>query len=124
MENLPFPDEIILKILCYLSAFDLAKCVQVSKRLNRICEDKTLDKTFQQYCQLKKLFKHSTLKLTANDFIMLDITRQEAVKGIKEALVQNGDKIELILEKDQERKLKNESHLFTVELHKVSSLKL
>ena len=54
---------------------------------------------------------------------MFDITRQEAVKGIKEALEQNGDKIEFILEKDQERKLKNESHLFTIELHKVSSLK-
>ena len=119
MENLPFPDEIILKILSYLSTFDLAKCVQVSKGLNKICEDKK----FQQYRQLKKLFKNSTLKLTANDFIMLHITHQEAVKGITEALKQNGDKIELVLEKEKERKLKNESHLFTVELCTVSFLK-
>ena len=107
MENLPFPDEIILKILCYLNIFDLAKCAQVTKRLMNICEDKK----FQQYRQLKKIFKHSTLKLTANDFIMLEITHQEAVKGITEALEQNGDKIELVLEKEQERKFKNESHV-------------
>ena len=72
MENLPFPDEIILKILCYLNIFDLAKCAQVSKRLMNICEDKK----FQQYCEMKKIFKNSTLKLTTNDFIMVDITQQ------------------------------------------------
>ena len=120
MEHLPLPDEIILKILSYLSTFDLAKCVQVSKGLNKICEDKK----FKQYHELKKLFKTSTLKLSPNDFIMLEITYQEAVKGITEALQQNGDKIKLVLEKEQERKLKNESHLFIVELHKVSSLKV
>ena len=122
MENLPFPDEIILKILSYLSTFDLAKCVQVSKGLNKICKDKK----FKQYHELKKLFKTSTLKLTTNDFIMLEITYEEAVKGVNNAseLWNNGigDKVELVLEKEQKRKLKNESHLFTVELHKVSFL--
>ena len=84
MENLPFPDEIMLKILGYLNIFDLAKCAQVSKQLMNICEDKE----FQQYHELKKMFKNSTLKLTANDFIMVNITHQEAVNGIKEALKQ------------------------------------
>ena len=113
-KNLPFPEEIILKILSYLNIFDLAKCAQVSKQLMNICEDKE----FQQYHELKKTFKNSTLKLTGNDFIMVDITHQEAVKGIKEALKQNGNKIELVLE--QERKFENGSRLFTVELYGVS----
>ena len=117
MENLPFPDEIVLKILSYLNIFDLAKCAQVSKQLKNICEDKE----FQQYHEMKKIFKNSTLKLTGNDFIMVDITHQEAVKGIKEALKQNGNKIVLILE--QEREFENGSRLFTVELYGVSSLK-
>ena len=115
MEN--FPDEIILKILSYLNIFDLAKCAQVSKQLMNICEDKEF-----QYCELKKIFKNSTLKLTDNDFITVDITHQEAVKGIKEALKRNGNKIELVME--QERKFENGSRLFAVELYGVSSLKL
>ena len=117
MENLPFPDEIVLKILSYLNIFDLAKCAQVSKQLMNICEDKE----FHQYHKIKKIFKNSTLKLTGNDFITVDITHQEAVKGIKEALKQNGNKIEFILE--QEREFENGSRLFTVELYGVSSLK-
>ena len=52
---------------------------------------------------------------------MVDITHQEAVKGMKEALKQNGNKIVLILE--QEREFENGSRLFTVELYGVSSLK-
>ena len=39
MDNMPFPDEIILKILSYLNIFDLAKCAQVSKQMMNICED-------------------------------------------------------------------------------------
>ena len=118
MENLPFPDEIVLKILSYLNIFDLAKCAQVSKQLMNICEDKE----FHQYHKIKKIFKNSTLKLTDNDFITVDITHQEAVKGIKEALKRNGNKIELVME--QERKFENGSRLFAVELYGVSSLKL
>ena len=91
MENLPFPDEIILKILSYMNIFDLAKCAQVSKQLMNICEDKN----FRQYCELKKVFKYSNVKLTANNFIMVDkdMTHKEAIKGIEEALKQNGIKI-------------------------------
>ena len=114
MENLPFPDEIILNILSYLNIFDLSKCAQASKQLMNICEDKK----FQQYCEMKKIFKNSTLKLTTNDFIMVDVTQQEAIKGINEALQQNEYKIELVLE--QEGKFENGSSLYTAQLYGVS----
>ena len=99
MENLPFPDEIILKILSYLSVFDLSKCAQVCKGLNKICEDKE----FPQYRELKKLFKNSNLKLTRNDLIMVNITDEEATKKINKALELNGNKIELILKRPLNR---------------------
>jgi hypothetical protein len=42
MENLPMPDEILLKILRYLNLGDLISCSKVSKRLKGICLDETL----------------------------------------------------------------------------------
>ena len=45
MENLSFPDEIILKILGYLSLGELIQCARVSKRLSTICNDKSLSYT-------------------------------------------------------------------------------
>ena len=42
MENLPMPDEILLKILGYLNLGDLIECSKVSKRLKGVCLDKTL----------------------------------------------------------------------------------
>ena len=42
MENLPLPDEILLKILGYLNLGDLIECSKVSKRLKGVCMDKTL----------------------------------------------------------------------------------
>ena len=115
MENLPFPDEIILKILGYLNIFDLAKCAQVSKQMINICEDKE----FQQYCELKKIFKNSTLKLAGNDLILVGVSHQDAVKAIKEALKQNGNKIEFIMERKGQ--FDNGSRLFSVELYEVNS---
>ena len=41
-ENLPMPDEILIKILGYLNLGDLIECSQVSKRLKEVCLDKTL----------------------------------------------------------------------------------
>ena len=41
-ENMPFPDEIILKILRYLRLGELIQCARVSKRLNTICKDGSL----------------------------------------------------------------------------------
>ena len=40
MENLP--NEIVLQILGYLSLGELIQCARVSKRLSKICEDKSL----------------------------------------------------------------------------------
>ena len=42
MENVSFPDEILLKILGYLDLIDLRKCARVSKRFHKICMDKSL----------------------------------------------------------------------------------
>ena len=42
MGNLPLPDEVVLKILGYLSLGQLIQCARVSKRLNTICKDKSL----------------------------------------------------------------------------------
>ena len=114
MANLPFPDEIMLKIVGYLNIFDLAKCAQVSKQLMNICEDKEF-----QYRELKKVFKNSTLKLACNDFIMVGVSHQDAVKAIKEAMKQNGIKIELIMERKGQ--FDNGSRLFNVELYGVGS---
>ena len=41
-ESLQFPDEIVLKILDYLSLGELFQCARVSKRLNTICNDNSL----------------------------------------------------------------------------------
>jgi hypothetical protein len=114
MEDLPFPDEIVLKILGYLNIFDLAKCAQVSKQLMNICEDKEF-----QYCELKKIFKNSNLKLASNDFIMVGVSHQDAVKAIKEALKRNGRKLELIMERKGQ--FDNGSCVFSVELYGVNS---
>jgi molybdenum cofactor biosynthesis enzyme len=100
-----------------LNIFDLSKCAQTSKQLMNICEDKK----FQQYCELKKIFKNSTLKLSTNDVIMVDITNQEAVKRIKEAKQHNAYKIELILE--QEGKFENGSSLYTAQLYGVRKIR-
>jgi hypothetical protein len=117
MENLPFPDEIVLKILGYLNVFDLSKCAQVSKQLMNICEDKEF-----KYCELKKIFKNSNLKLASNDFIMVGVSHQDAVKAIKEALKQNGLKLELIMERKGQ--FDNGSRLFSAELYQVNSFSL
>ena len=42
MENFPFPDEVVLKILGYLDLGDLNKCARVCKRLNNICKGHSL----------------------------------------------------------------------------------
>ena len=42
MESLLFPDEIVLKILGYLSLGQLIQCARVSKRWKNICKDRSL----------------------------------------------------------------------------------
>ena len=48
-ENMPFPNEIIVKILSYLSLKDLNQCAQVSKRLRNICQNKMILKYLVQF---------------------------------------------------------------------------
>ena len=43
MENLPLPDEIVLKIFSYLNLGQLIQCARVSKRFNNIVKDKSLN---------------------------------------------------------------------------------
>ena len=114
MEKLPFPDEIILNILSNLNIFDLATCARTSKQLMIICKDKK----FQQYLELKKTFKNSTLNLSANDFLIVNITNQECINGFREALKQKGKKIKVLMD---EQKFEDGSRLFTV--YEVSSFK-
>ena len=45
MENLPLPDEIVLKIFSYLNLGQLIQCARVSKRFNNIVKDKSLNYT-------------------------------------------------------------------------------
>ena len=45
MENMPLADEMVLKIFSYLNKTDLANVAQVSKRLKRISNDKSLNIT-------------------------------------------------------------------------------
>ena len=37
-----FPNEIIVKVLTYLKVEEIARCHQVSKRINAICHDESL----------------------------------------------------------------------------------
>ena len=42
MQNFLLPEEIVLKILDYLSLSELIQCARVSRRFNRICKDRSL----------------------------------------------------------------------------------
>ena len=42
MENFLLPEEIVLKILGYLSLSELIQCARVSRRFNGICKDRSL----------------------------------------------------------------------------------
>ena len=62
MENLPLPDEIVLKILGYLDLGDLKKCARVSKRLNNICKDRSLRCIRLRYISSLPVMKKLTVK--------------------------------------------------------------
>ena len=100
METLPFPDEIILKILSYLCVFDLVKCARVSKRLLKICLDKKFQKELKEYRILKTLFKCCT-KPKNNLYESLDIVPLSPISKTIEILYQNVKpmKDELVIKK-------------------------
>ena len=52
------PDEILLKLFCYLDVLDLGECVMVSKRFQRICHDRSLD--YKENYLMPSLYKGST----------------------------------------------------------------
>jgi hypothetical protein len=56
METLP--DEILLKTFSYLNILDIGECVMVSKRFQRICQDKSLD--FNENHSIPSLYKRTT----------------------------------------------------------------
>ena len=62
MENLPLPDEIVLKILGYLDLGDLKKCARVSKSLNNICKDDSLRHIWLRYISRMPVMKKLTVK--------------------------------------------------------------
>ena len=73
MENFPLPEEIVSKILGYLSLSELMQCARVSRRFNRICKDRSLsyrsstliikDLTlYDQKCINDILKKHENMK--------------------------------------------------------------
>ena len=52
------PDEVMLKILSYLNFKDLARCAKVSKRLRKVCKDKSLCGELAPYsAAMKRLCK-------------------------------------------------------------------
>ena len=52
------PDEVMLKILTYLNFKDLARCAKVSKRLRKVCKDKSLCGELAPYsAAMKRLCK-------------------------------------------------------------------
>ena len=57
MENFLLPEEIVLKILGYLSLSELIQCARVSRRFNRICKDRSLS-----YRSSTLIIKDLTLK--------------------------------------------------------------
>ena len=71
LENLPLPNEIVLKILSYLDIVDLRNCVQVSKRLRSICFDKSL--LYEKALKYRNL-KYGTIQcpLCQNGFELLE----------------------------------------------------
>ena len=56
METLP--DEILLKTFNYLNILDIGECVMVSKRFQRICQDKSLD--YSSNHSIPSIYKRTT----------------------------------------------------------------
>ena len=106
MESLPFPDEIVLKILGYLSLRQLIQCARVSKRLNNICEDRSLNyrssmlvmKELKKINKNRKKFWNSkpTLNFRSSMLEMQDLSVKDQ-KTILDTLVARPEVTEVIM---------------------------
>ena len=106
MESLPFPDEIVLKILGYLSLRQLIQCARVSKRLKNICEDHSLKYTSSMLVmkELKKINKNRkkfwnskpTLNFRSSMLEMQDLTVKDQ-KTIIDTLIARPEVTEVIM---------------------------
>ena len=106
MESLPFPDEIVLKILGYLSLSQLIQCARVSKRLNNICEDRSLNyrssmlvmKELKKINKNRKKFWNSkpTLNFRSSMLEIQDLTVKDQ-KTIIDTLIARPEVTEVIM---------------------------
>ena len=106
MESLPFPDEIVLKILGYLSLSQLIQCARVSKRLKNICEDRSLKytssmlvmKKLKNICKNRKKFWNSkpTLNFRSSMLEIQDLTVKDQ-KTIIDTLIARPGVTEVIM---------------------------
>ena len=106
MESLPFPDEIVLKILGYLSLSQLIQCARLSKRLKNICEDRSLKytssmlvmKKLKNICKNRKKFWNSkpTLNFRSSMLEIQDLTVKDQ-KTIIDTLIARPKVTEVIM---------------------------
>ena len=98
MESLPFPDEIILKILGYLSLGQLIQCARASKKLNNICEDRSLNYRSSMLVmkKLNNICKDRTLSFRSSMLEMQDLTVKDQ-KTIIDTLIARPKVTEVIM---------------------------
>ena len=98
MESLPFPDEIILKILGYLSLGQLIQCARASKMLNNICEDRSLNYRSSMLVmkKLNNICKDRTLSFRSSMLEMQDLTVKDQ-KTIIDTLIARPKVTEVIM---------------------------
>ena len=88
-ENLPFPDEIFLKILGYLDVKDTMQCYQASKRLQKICLDKSPNLLQRSFTfPVPAINGKTILKVKKQVIIYLGFSNQICLVKIKLLLVE------------------------------------
>ena len=98
MESLPFPDEIVLKILGYLSLGQLIQCARVSKRWNNICQDRSLGYRSSMLIlkKLNNICKDCTLSYRSSMLEMKDLTVKDR-KTIIDTLIDRPEVTKVIM---------------------------
>ena len=98
MESLLFPDEIVLKILGYLSLGQLIQCARVSKRWKNICKDRSLSYRSNMLVmkRLNNICKDRTLSYRSSILEMKDLTLKDR-KTIIDTLIDRPEVTKLIM---------------------------